>query len=77
MPKHSSLSMHGLDRTVVKVEGVCGHCDEDIALSISTDDDYNIDLQINTENFYLICPECLSRRPDTLWPFMAVSERFH
>ena len=71
MAKHSSL------RAVVKVEGVCGHCEEDISFSIATDRNYNFDIQIDTENFYLICPDCLSRRPDTLWPFMVVSKRFH
>ena len=78
MPKHSSPSFYGNGwEGVVKVEGVCGHCDAGISISIMTDDKYDLGPQIETDNFYLICPNCLSRRPDTLWPFMAVSMQFH
>ena len=71
MPSHSSLRKHGKNRDdIVRVEGSCGHCAEDISISIMTDRDYDIEPQLDVENFFLICPDCLDSRADQLWPYV-------
>ena len=76
MPTHSSLTKYRR-RKIVKVDGQCGHCHEEITISVGADSDYDIEEQTDLKNYFLICPECLDEKPDTLWPYLDFSELYH